>query len=504
MGKVLGIDFGTSYTSCAVHTSDGPLLVQTPEGKVHIPSMVAFDEKKRFLVGEEARRQFRYNPRDTIYGFKRFMGRKYSSHYVQKLKTIFPYEITAGPNDDVRFPLRERLFSPEEIATLLLKQVLEFARIKLERQDIREAVISVPAYFGHPQRQSIRQACADAGIYVRKILNEPTAACLNYAYGRRVREKVLVFDLGGGTFDVTLMEINGQAYKVIATGGSPVLGGLDFDHAISRHFVARLQEQHGLDLFISPLAQRQLLDTAEQVKITLSGDESTKYHLDFTGYGDVGARGIKYEGTLTRNDLSVICGDLVKRAIFIVKKTIEKAGISDPATINRIILVGGQSKMPMVRSLLERYMKITPLLYGDISLAVTKGAAIQAGVIEQGRDQVDEVVTQDVIPQSIGFYQDRASQYHLVLHNNTPVNTSQSVEIATTQDRQTSVTLELRQGDEASPGDNELIGFFEFSGLPPHPRGVVRLDVEFHVDEQGTLTVTGREKRSGREIKAKF
>lgn len=503
MSTVLGIDFGTSNSSCAIANSEDVLMIPSRFGSPHIPSVIGLDSEGQLLVGEPARRQLLVNYENTIYGFKRFMGRKYHSRVVQQLKEYFHFHLEGGPQGEVLFRLRERRLTDEELSAVMLTDIRRMAERHLNTDGpVREAIVSVPAYFTHAQRQSIRGACSKAGLFVRKIINEPTAAALAYGYDRGLHETVLIYDLGGGTFDVTVMEIDGSTYQVLATTGDTLLGGLDFDNRIVEHWAEQIERDHRVDPFDSMEAIQRLRDAAERTKIELSGNAQSRVGIPRLLEGSEGRASLDFNTVLSVDMLNDLTVNLVERTLGTCQKALRMAG-KGVRDIDEVILVGGQTWMPLIRRKIEAFFGRQPTKRIHPMEAVARGCSIQAAIFEQGLEGVNEVYLHDVLPQSIGIQQEGAS-YREVFPANHRTNSRLVLPLTTNKDNQTSIILSIRQGEEANPDDNELLGIYEFAGLPPRPRGRCNIEVEFFVDKQCMLSVVGRDVETGKEYEAQF
>ena len=491
MGKVVGIDLGTTNSVVAVMEGGKPLVIANAEGMRTTPSVVGFNKDGELLVGQMARRQGVLNPQNTFYGFKRFMGRQYDE-LISDSKRV-PYTIRRDEynNVKIRCPRLEKDFAPEEISARVLRKLAEEASRYLG-EEVTGAVITVPAYFNDSQRQATRDAGRIAGLEVKRILNEPTAAALAYALDQEENQKVLVFDLGGGTFDVSILEVGDGVFEVRATSGDTQLGGSDFDKRIVDWLADQFLEQEGIDLRKDRQALQRLTEAAEKAKIELSGVSVTEINLPFITAGEDGPKHI--ETQLTRAEFEALCGDLVSRLRRPIKRALSDAGMS-PVQINDVVLVGGATRMPMVKELVRSFIDTEPNEGVNPDEVVAVGAAIQAGVL---KGEVKDILLLDVTPLSLGLETIGGVMKKLIPRNTTiPVRRSDI--FSTSENNQTLVEVHVLQGEREMGSDNKSLGRFKLTGIPPAPRGLPQVQVAFDIDANGILQVTARDKTTGRE-----
>lgn len=491
MGKVVGIDLGTTNSVVAVMEGGKPVVIANAEGMRTTPSVVAFSKDGDRLVGQMARRQAVLNPQNTYYGIKRFMGRRYSE--LDPVAKQVPYTIRRDEmgNVKIKCPRLDKDFAPEEISAMILRKLVDEAARYLG-ESITGAVITVPAYFNDAQRQATRDAGRIAGLEVKRIINEPTAAALAYGLDRRQNETILVFDLGGGTFDVSILETGGGVFEVKATSGDTQLGGADFDRRIVDWLADEFQEREGIDLRRDRQALQRLMEAAEKAKIELSGVSVTEINLPFIIASADGPKHI--ETRLSREQFEDLCYDLVERLRIPVKQALADAGLN-PMRIDEVVLVGGASRMPMVQNLVRSLINIEPNQNVNPDEVVAVGAAIQAGILNQ---EVKDILLLDVTPLSIGLETIGGVMKKLIPRNTTiPVRRSDI--FSTSENNQTMVEVHVLQGEREMAGDNKSLGRFKLMGIPPAPRGVPQVVVSFDIDANGILQVTALDKTTGRE-----
>ncbi|MBF2049813.1 MAG: molecular chaperone DnaK [Elainella sp. C42_A2020_010] len=492
MGKVVGIDLGTTNSVVAVMEGGKPIVIANAEGMRTTPSVVAFTKDGERLVGQMARRQSVLNPQNTFYGIKRFLGRKYAELNPESKRvpyTIRRDEVTG--NVKIKCPRMQKDFAPEEISAMVLRKLAEEAGRYLG-EPVTAAVITVPAYFNDAQRQATRDAGRIAGLEVLRILNEPTAASLAYGLDRRDNQTILVFDLGGGTFDVTILDIGDGVFEVKATSGDTQLGGADFDKRIVDWLADQFQEKEGIDLRTDRQALQRLIEAAEKAKIELSGVGSTEINLPFIAASADGP--LHLETRLTRTQFEDLCVDLVNRLRQPVKQALSDAGLS-PNRIDEVVLVGGGSRMPMVRQLVRSLIDREPNENVNPDEVVAIGAAIQAGILTQ---EVQDILLLDVTPLSLGL-ETIGGVMKKLIPRNTTIPVRRSDVFSTSENNQTMVEIHVVQGEREMASDNKSLGRFKLMGIPPAPRGIPQITVSFDIDANGILQVTALDRTTGRE-----
>ena len=490
--KVIGIDLGTT-NSCVALVEDGtPVVIPNRGGYKTTPSMVAVAENGKRLVGHIAKRQAITNAENTVYAAKRLIGRKWGSAPVRASVETMPYRIVEGPHGDVRVMLRDQVFSIPEISAYILQEMKIITEEYLG-EEIEKAVITVPAYFNDGQRQATKDAGRVAGLDVIRIINEPTAAALSYGFGRNIERKVAVFDLGGGTFDISILEIGNGVFEVISTAGDTFLGGEDFDKRIIDWLVHSFQNEHGIDLRKDKMALQRLKDVAEKAKCELSSVRETEINLPFiisTGRNEA----LHLQTTLTRDRLEELTGDLVERTMEICSRTLEDAEISK-GEIEDIILVGGMTRMPRVQERCAEFFGREPCKGVHPDEVVALGAGIQGAALVDGQN---DVLLLDVTPHSLGIMI-VGGYFHKLIEQNTTVPTSMSHVFTTVKDNQTSVKILVLQGESDRAEENELLGEFILTGLRRAPRGEVEVEVTFAISADGIVSVKAKDLETGLE-----
>src|SRR5215468_8896930 len=492
MAKAVGIDLGTTNSAVAVMEGGKPTVIVNAEGARITPSVVAYTKTGEILVGQIAKRQAVLNPENTIYSAKRFIGRRYSE-VQEEIKNV-PYKVVAGPNDAVRFDIKGKLVSPEEVSAQVLRKLAGDAA-KYLGEKVKDAVITVPAYFNDAQRQATKDAGAIAGLNVLRIINEPTAAALAYGLEKKTNETILVFDLGGGTFDVSILEVGDGVFEVKSTSGDTHLGGDDFDKRIVNWLAEEFLRDQGIDLRKDRQALQRLTEAAEKAKIELSSVLETTVSLPFITADAGGPKHLEYK--LTRAKFEQLTADLVERCVAPVKQALSDAKLSE-RDIDEVILVGGATRMPAVQALVRRLTGgKEPNQSVNPDEVVAIGAAIQAGVLA---GEVKDVVLLDVTPLSMGVETLGGVMTKLV-DRNTTIPVRRSEVFSTADDNQTAVDVHVLQGERPVARDNRTLGHFRLEGIRPAPRGVPQVEVTFDIDANGILTATARDKDTGKEQK---
>ena len=493
MAKVIGIDLGTTNSVVAVIEAGEPTVLENSEGSRLTPSVVAITKGGERLVGQVAKRQAVTNPENTIFSIKRLMGRKYDDPEVQRTLKSVPYKITRAANGDARVKLAGREYSPPEISAMILQKLKLDAEAKLGEK-ITQAVITVPAYFNDAQRQATKDAGTIAGLDVLRIINEPTAASLAYGLDKKKDETIAVYDLGGGTFDISILQLGEGVFEVKATNGDTHLGGDDFDQRIIDWLADEFRKEQGIDLRKDRMALQRLKEAAEKAKIELSSTQQTEINLPFISADASGPKHLVM--TLTRARLEQLVGDLIERTRGPVMKALEDAGIK-ASDVNEVVLVGGQTRMPAVIDLVRKIFGKEPHKGVNPDEVVAIGAAIQAGVL---KGEVKDVLLLDVTPLSLGV-ETLGGVMTRLIERNTTILTRKSELFSTAEDNQPAVEIHVLQGERELARDNKSLGRFRLEGIAPAPRGVPQIEVTFDIDANGILNVTARDKATGREQK---
>ncbi|HMT09276.1 MAG TPA: molecular chaperone DnaK [Pyrinomonadaceae bacterium] len=491
MGKVIGIDLGT--TNCCVSVLEGGTvqIISNKEGGRTTPSVIGFTDKDERLVGQIAKRQAVTNAANTLYAVKRLIGRKYDSLEVEKMRASVPFEITKSPNGDAHIKVLDRIYSPPEISAILLQR-LKLAAEEFLGDKITEAIITVPAYFDDMQRQATRDAGKIAGLEVERIINEPTAAALAYGFGKSKTEKVAVYDLGGGTFDISIMEINDGVFEVLSTSGNTFLGGEDFDERIINWLVEGFQTENGIDLRGDRLALQRLKEAAERAKCELSSVAETTISLPFIAADPSGPKHIN--AVLTREKFEELVGDLVESSVEPCQKALWDAKLQ-PNDIDKVILVGGQTRSPIIARTVTEVFGKEPSSEINPDEVVAMGAAIQGGVLT---GDVKDIVLLDVLPLSLGL-ETRGGLFVKLISRNATIPLKNTMTFTTVVDNQQSVEIHILQGEREIASANRSLAKFELVGIPPAPRGVPQVDVSFEIDANGIVSVSAKDKMTGLE-----
>ncbi len=496
MGKVIGIDLGTTNSCVAVMSGGDPVVIANAEGSRTTPSVVAITDKGERLVGQIAKRQAITNPENTVFSVKRLMGRKHRSREVQEAIKRLPYKIVEADNGDAHVELRGKRYSPPEISAMILQKMKQTAEDYLGEK-VTEAVITVPAYFDDSQRQATKDAGQIAGLNVLRIINEPTAASLAYGLDKKKDERIAVYDLGGGTFDISILEIGDGVFEVKSTNGDTYLGGDDFDLRIMDWLVEEFKKDQGIDLRKDRMALQRLKEAAERAKIELSSSQETEINLPFI---TADASGPKHLVTkLTRAKLEQLVDDLIQRTIEPCKKALADAGVT-ARDINEVVLVGGMTRMPKVIQVVREFFGKEPHRGVNPDEVVAVGAAIQGGVL---KGEVKDVLLLDVTPLTLGIETLGGIFTHLI-ERNTTIPTKKSQIFSTAADNQTAVTIRVFQGEREMAADNKLLGQFDLVGIPPAPRGVPQIEVTFDIDANGIVHVSAKDLGTGKEQSIKI
>jgi molecular chaperone DnaK len=491
MGKVIGIDLGTTNSCVAVMEGKSPRVIENAEGARTTPSIVAFTDDGERLVGQPAKRQAVTNPEKTIFAVKRLVGRRYDDPMVEKDKKLVPYKITKASNGDAWVEEDGKTYSPSQISAFILQKMKETAEANLG-QKIDQAVITVPAYFNDAQRQATKDAGKIAGLEVLRIINEPTAAALAYGLDKAKTGTIAVYDLGGGTFDISILEIGDGVFEVKSTNGDTFLGGEDFDMRLVSYLADEFQKTQGIDLRKDKLALQRLKEAAEKAKIELSSTTQTEINLPFITADASGPKHLTMK--LTRAKFEALVDDLVQKTVEPCRMALKDAGLS-AAEINEVVLVGGMTRMPKVQEVVKQLFGKEPHKGVNPDEVVAVGAAIQAGVLQ---GDVKDVLLLDVTPLSLGI-ETLGGVFTRLIDRNTTIPTKKSQVFSTAEDSQSAVTIRVFQGEREMAQDNKMLGQFDLVGLPPAPRGVPQIEVTFDIDANGIVNVQAKDKGTGKE-----
>jgi len=491
MAKILGIDLGTTNSAMAIVEAGQPRILENKEGMRTTPSMVGVGKGGERYVGVTAKRQAVTNPQNTIFSVKRLIGRRWDDAEVQRDKKLLPYEIREGQHNDVEVKMGDKWLKPAEISAMILQKLKQDAEDKLG-QKITEAIITVPAYFDDSQRKATKDAGEIAGLTVKRVINEPTAAALAYGFNKKKDEKIIVYDFGGGTFDISVLEVSEDTIEVKATGGDTHLGGDDIDQLIINYFIEEFKKDQGIDVSKDRLVVQRLKDAAEKAKHELSSTTQTEINIPFL---TADASGPKHFALMfTRAKLESLCQPLIDRSIELTKKALEDAKLST-THINEVVLVGGQTRMPAIIEAVKKLFGKEPHKDINPDEVVAVGAAIQGGIMQ---GDVKDVLLLDVTPLSLGM-ETLGNVMTKMIEKNTTVPTSKTQTFSTAADNQPSVEIHVLQGERAMSGDNKTLGKFFLDGIPPAPRGMPQIEVAFDIDANGILQVKAKDKATGKE-----
>jgi molecular chaperone DnaK len=489
MPKIIGIDLGTTNSCVAVVDVTTPQVIPNREGSRTTPSVIGFTEDSERLVGQIAKRQAITNPFNTVFAIKRLIGRKYDSEEVAKAKQVLPYQIVSAPNGDMKVRIRDREYSPEEISAFVLMEIRSFVEEFLG-EPVTEAIITVPAYFNDSQRQATRDAGKIAGLEVLRIINEPTAAALAYGLEHKTNQLIAVYDLGGGTFDISILKLEDGLFEVLSTSGDTYLGGEDFDKRIMDWLIEHFRRETNIDLTEDRMALQRLKEAAERAKHELSVNPETRITLPFISADASGPKHLN--AVLARHEFEKMVEDLIQRTIDPVNDALKQAGVS-PSSIDEVVLVGGQTRMPKVVEAVQKVFGKEPNRNINPDEVVAVGAAIQGGIL---RGDIKDMILLDVTPLSLGL-ETHGGLFTKLIERNSTIPTKNSLIFTTVADNQNKVQVHVLQGEREFARENKPLGKFDLVGIPPAPRGVPQIEVTFALDSNGIVNVTARDQATG-------